>query len=265
MPVNRIIDAPAARLTPAKSSLATTFAITSSLFIALFIKSAPVLADTLLANSVYFDSEQTLNEVVNLSSQHDNEGIAKLIRNGHISDRTPEEQDIVVLISSSTPESPTEFRFLRGPTTFWTLGRNVATFAKPIPIPTPLPTPTTESTPLPAEPSLPTKPSPPSSKQHNQQNKNHARFDDDRGKRIWHRVDGKWKWYPVNNRHVTGWPAATLPAPAANPRVSPIPVRVLPASSPLPTPTPLIMNEGTNLYNSDRTQPFKNYGKPVGQ
>jgi hypothetical protein len=27
----------------------------------------------------------------------------------------------------------------------------------------------------------------------------------------------------------------------------------------------LIMNEGTSLYNSDFTQPFKNYRKPAGQ
>ena len=53
--------------------------------------------------------------------------------------------------------------------------------------------------------------------------------------------------------------------PAANPRVSPSPATALPASSPRPTPTPLIMNEGTNLYNSDSTQPFKNYRKPAGQ
>ena len=111
MQVNRIIDAPVARLTQTKSSLAATFVITRSLFIALFITSAPVFADTLVVGSVYFDSEQTLKEVINLSAQHDNEGIAKLIKNGHISDRTREEQDIVVLISGSTPESPAEFRF----------------------------------------------------------------------------------------------------------------------------------------------------------
>jgi hypothetical protein len=251
--MKRIVDAPVARLTRSKSSLAATFAITRSLFIAFFITSAPVLADTLVVGSVYFDSEQTLNEVINLSSQRDNEGIANLIKNGHISDRTREEQDIVVLIGSSTPESPTEFRFLNGPTTFWTLAKNVTNFAKPIP------TPTTESTPLATESSIS------SSKQHNQQNENKTRFDDDRGRRIWHQVDGKWKWYPDNNRHLTGRPAATLPVPAANPRVSPSPVATLPASSPRPTPTPLIMNEGANLYNSDRTQPFKKYRKPAGQ
>jgi hypothetical protein len=196
MKVNRLIVASVARLTQMKLSLAATSVITKSLFIALFLTSVPVFADTLVVGSMYFDSEQTLKEVINLSAQHDNEGIAKLIQNGHISDLTREEKDIVVLISGSTPESPAEFRFLNGPTTYWTLTKNVTNFAKPIPTPTPLPTPTPESTPLPTE--SPT----PSSKQHNRQNENNAPFDDDNGKRIWHQVDGKWKWYPANKRQV---------------------------------------------------------------
>ena len=223
--------------------------ITRSSFIALFITSVPVFADTLVVGSIYFDSEQTIKEVINLSAQHDNEGIAKLIQDGHISDLTREEKDIVVLISGSTPESPTEFFFLNGSTPFWTLTKNVTNFAKPTP--TPLPTLTLEATPLPTE--SPT----PSSKQHNRQNEINAPFTSDKGKRIRHQVDGKRKW----SRHVTGWPAAaTRPTPTANPRVSPSP-----AAAPRPTPTPLIMNEGTPLYNSDFTQPFKNYRKPAGQ
>jgi hypothetical protein len=198
MKVNRLIVASVARLTQMKLSLAATSVITKSLFIALFLTSVPVLADTLVVGSMYFDSEQTLKEVINLSAQHDNEGIAKLIQNGHISDLTREEKDIVVLISGSTPESPAEFRFLNGPTTYWTLTKNVTNFAKPIPTPTPLPTPTPtpESTPLPTETPKP------SSKQHNRQPENNAPFDGDNGKRIWHQVDGKWKWYPANSRHV---------------------------------------------------------------
>jgi hypothetical protein len=196
MKVNRLIVASVARLTQMKLSLAAMSVITKSLFIALFLTSVPVFADTLVVGSMYFDSEQTLKEVINLSAQHDNEGIAKLIQNGHISDLTREEKDIVVLISGSTPESPAEFRFLNGPTTFWTLTKNVTNFAKPIPTPTPLPTPTPESTPLATESPTPT------SKQHNRQNENNTPFDDDNGKRIWHRVDGKWKWYPANKRQV---------------------------------------------------------------
>ena len=173
--------------------------IAKFLFIALFITSVPVFADTLVVGSVYFDSVQTLKEVIKLSAQHDNEGIAKLIENGHISNQTGEEMDVVVLTSGSTPESPAEFRFLNGPTTYWTLTRNVTNVAKPIatstPVPTPTPTATPEPTPVPAESPRPT------SKQHHRQHKSNAPFDDDNGKRIWHQVDGKWKWYPANKHH----------------------------------------------------------------
>jgi hypothetical protein len=198
MKVNRTSVSSVARLTQTKLSLPATFAITTSLFIALFITSAPVFADTLVVGSVYFDSEQTLKEVINLSTLHDNEGIAKLIQNGHISDQTREEKDIVVLISGSTPESPAEFRFLNGPTTYWTVTKNVTNLAKPLPTSTPVPTPTSTPTPAPTESATPA----PTSEHHRRQHESNAPFDDDNGRRIWHQVDGKWKWYPANSRHV---------------------------------------------------------------
>jgi hypothetical protein len=68
-----------------------------SLFIALFITSGPVFADTLVVGTVYFDSAQILQEVIKLSAQGDNDGIAKLIENGHISKPTEDEIDIVTL------------------------------------------------------------------------------------------------------------------------------------------------------------------------
>ena len=198
MKVNRSSVSSVARLTQTKLSLPATFAITRSLFIALFITSAPVFADTLVVGSVYFDSEQTLKEVINLSTLHDNEGIAKLIQNGHISEQTREEKDIVVLISGSTPESPAEFRFLNGPTTYWTVTKNVTNLAKPLPTSTPVPTPTSTPTPAPTESATPA----PTSEHHRRQHESNAPFDDDNGRRIWHQVDGKWKWYPANSRHV---------------------------------------------------------------
>jgi hypothetical protein len=288
---NRIVDAAFARFTQVKSlPAAAAFALTRTLFLALLITSAPAFADTLIVGSVYFDSEETFNEVISLSLQHDNEGIAKLIENGHVSDRTQEDLDIVVLTNASTPDSPTEFRFLNGSTTFWTLANNITNLPKPLPTatpaprstpaplstPSPLPTPTPLSTPAPDSTPLATKTLPPSSQQHNRQRVNNTRLDDDHDKRIWHQVDGKWKWYPVTNRHVTSWSVATLPVHPAKPRSgslrgnsgasrSPSRPATLPASSARPTPTPLIMNEGTNLYNSDRTQPFKDDRKPAGQ
>jgi len=170
------------------------------LFIALFITSAPVFADTLVAGSVYFDSVQTLNEVNKLSAQHDNEGIAKLTENGHISKQTGGEMDIVVLLSGSTPDDPAEFRFLNGPTTYWTLTRNVANLTRPIETSTPVPTATRTLEPKPTP--VPTESPTPTSKHYQRKHKSNAPFDDDNGRRIWHQVDGKWKWYPANKHDV---------------------------------------------------------------
>jgi hypothetical protein len=172
--------------------------ITKSLFVALFITSIPALADTLLVGSVYFDSVQTFNEVIRLSAEHDNEGIAKLIENGHVSNKTDADIDIVVLTSGSTPESPAEFRFLNGPTTYWTLTSNVTNFTRPISSSTPVPTPT----PTPEPTGVPSESPTPTAKHHQRQHESNAPFDDDNGQRIWHRVEGKWKWYPANKHHI---------------------------------------------------------------
>ena len=172
---------------------------TKLLFIALLFTAVPVFADTLLVRSVYFDSMQTLNEVMELSAQHDNEGIAKLINGGHVSSQTGSDMDIVVLVMGSTPDSPAEFRFLNGPTTYWTLTKNVTDPAKPIATPAPpppLPTPTVQPTSVAAE--SPT----PALKQSRRRQENLSPLDDDNGRRIWHQVDGQWKWYPANRHHV---------------------------------------------------------------
>src|SRR6267143_2998857 len=170
------------------------------LFIALFITFAPVFAYTLVAGSVYFDSVQTLNEVNKLSAQHDNEGIAKLTENGHISKQTGGEMDIVVLLSGSTPDDPAEFRFLNGPTTYWTLTRNVANLSRPIEASTPVPTATRALEPIPTP--VPTESPTSTSKHYQRKHESNAPFDDDNGRRIWHQVDGKWKWYPANKHDV---------------------------------------------------------------
>ena len=172
--------------------------IAKSLFIALFITSVPVFADTLVAGSVYFDSLQTLEEVIKLSAQRDNDGIAKLIADGHVSKQTAAEMDIVVLASGSTPEDTSEFHFLNEPTTYWTPTRNVTNSTRTIPTSALVPTssPTQEPTPLPAE-------SPTRTPKHIQRrHESNAPFDDDNGQRIWHQVDGKWKWYLASKHHV---------------------------------------------------------------
>jgi hypothetical protein len=196
--------------------------INKSLFIALFISSGPVLADTLVVDSVYFDSAQTLNEVIRLSAQHDNEGIARLIENGHVSNRTAADIDIVVLTSGSTPESPAEFRFLNGPTTYWTLTKNVTNFTRPISSSTPVPTQaaTPQSTPTSApQPTPVAAESPkPAAKHYQRQHESNAPYDNDNGQRVWHRVDGKWKWYFANKHHV---PVKKESPPDNAPRANP--------------------------------------------
>ena len=186
------------------------FMITKSLFIALFITSMPVFADTLVVGSVYFDSLQTLNEVIKLSTEHNNEGIARLIENGHVSNQTATEMDIVVLITGATPESPAEFRFLNGPTTYWTVTKNITGGAKALSTATPAPTPVSASTPA----ESPT----PIIKNHRSQNESDVPLDDDHGRRIWHQVDGKWKWYPAKRQHV---PVKKAAPPGEVPMVKP--------------------------------------------
>ena len=192
------------------------------LFIASFITSVPAFADTLLQGSVYFDSLQTLSEVNKLSAQHDNDGIAKLAENGHIRPQIATDMDIVVLLSGTTPEDPAEFRFLNGPTTYWTLTKNVANLTKPIAVSTPTSEPIAAASPLPtATPTLesettesPTE----TSKHYHRQRESNASSDDDNGRRIWHKVDGKWKWY-LANKH-PGAAKKALPAgetPHSNP------------------------------------------------
>jgi hypothetical protein len=178
------------------------------LFIASFITSVPVFADTLLVGSEYFDSLQTLSEVNKLSAQHDNDGIAKLAENGHIRPQIATDMDIVVLLSGTTPKDPAEFRFLDGPTTYWTLTKNVANLSKPIAVSTPTPGPIAAATPRPtATPTLESAPAPTesptaTSKHYQRQHESNASFDDDNGRRIWHKVDGKWKWYLASKHPV---------------------------------------------------------------
>jgi hypothetical protein len=111
--------------------------VTKFLFIALCITSVPVFADTLEGGTVYFDSEDTLNEVIKLSAQHDNEAIAKLIQNGHVRNQRSADTNIIILTTEPTPESPAEFRFVNGSTTYWTLTKYVTNVTTLVPEATP--------------------------------------------------------------------------------------------------------------------------------
>src|ERR1700758_2079425 len=151
------------------------------LFIASFITSVPVFAETLVQGSMYFDSLQTLSEVSKLSAQHDNDGIAKLAENGHIRPQIATDMDIVVLLSGTIPEDPAEFRFLDGPTTYWTLTKNVANLSKPIAVSTPTPGPIAAATPWPTSTPksapAPTESSTATTKHYQRQHESDAPFD----------------------------------------------------------------------------------------
>jgi hypothetical protein len=171
-----------------------------SLLITLSFTSERVFADTLVSGSIYFDSQKMLEEVVQLSVEKENESILKLINNGHVSQKTNFDQDIVVLTSGLTPESPAQFRFLTGPTTYWTLTKFVIKSVEPTPTPTP-------------ERSLSL-----TAQRKNRESESDAPPDDDNGQRIWHKVDGKWRWYP---RHPGTVKKSVPPGGAAQEGASP--------------------------------------------
>jgi hypothetical protein len=171
-----------------------------------FLLSIPVLPDTLVSGSVYFDSQNTLAEVVKLSAAKDNESILKLINDGHVSQPTDTNKDIVVLTTGLTSESPAEFRFLNEPTTYWTLTKFVNKEAVVEPTPTPMPEQPTTLTatpePIATATATPERMTRPTKKRHRRESENNDPTDDDHGQRIWHKVDGKWKWQPAHRKPV---------------------------------------------------------------
>ncbi len=188
----------------------------------LFATSTPLFADTLLSGSIYFDSQKTLEEVVKLSAAKDNESILKLINGGHVTQQTEATKDIVILTTGLTSESPAEFRFTSEPTTYWTLTKFVTRESvveptpTPAPEPSPIPAETSEraSTPAPAE--TPERAPSRTEKRHLRDSENNDPTDDHNGQRIWHKVDGRWKWYPAHRKPEK----KALPADQ-NPRLEP--------------------------------------------
>jgi hypothetical protein len=145
--------------------------------LALVTLSTPVLGETLVSGAIYFDSENTLLEVQDLIKEGNQDGLARLFKGNHISDKLPANMDIVVLFSDSNPEGKAEFHFINNPTTYWTFSKYIKTdaskttptpFLPPVPnstlpanLPssliapsTPIPIPTPTSTPTPTPKSL---------------------------------------------------------------------------------------------------------------
>jgi hypothetical protein len=149
---------------------------------------APALGDVLMEGAIYCDSAATLSEMVNLARAGDNQGLAKLIASKHVESKALKDTPVKVLVRGKEPDSPLEFAFAGSPSTYWTLSRWVTpeqTEAPSSPSPTPSPTH------VPAAPNRAAK----SSRGEATQEETPP-FDDQDGRIIWHKVDGKWKWRP---------------------------------------------------------------------
>jgi hypothetical protein len=198
-------------------------------------------SETLISGAIYFDSENTLQEVVKLSELRDNAALGQLVASHHVSPKTTENQDIRIYLAGPNPESPAEFRFTNNPTTYWTLTKfiegirvtpnptNSETAFTPVVIPSPTPnstpTPTPTPTPIPTpspksvvanaeREGLPgEESSPPPLRKHRRvkeerYSSSHPPSNDDEvpnDRKVWHLVNGHWKWYEKRSNA----PAAT--------------------------------------------------------
>ena len=209
------------------------------------------LGETLVSGAIYFDSENTLQEVLKLSDAKDNTALGQLVESHHVSVKTTEPTTIQIYLAGPNPESPAEFRFINNPTTYWTLTKfiegirvtpnaapNSTTFMpvvlpSPTPNPTPTPTPTPIPTPIPKSvvtsiaerEGLPgAEDSPTPLRKHRrarEHSSSHPPSNDDEvpnDQKVWHLVNGRWKWYVKRPE-----------APSASPAPRALPVQPAPA------------------------------------
>jgi hypothetical protein len=151
----------------------------------------PLFADALASGSVYFDSEQTYEEVKRLAAQGDNEGISKLIADRHVSQPVPNDVEVSVITSGQAPDGLVEFRFQNGATPYWSLAKWVRPSSPGVPVlePVPSPNPSQASRDLPVA-----TPSPLGVPSHSHRVVHHGKR---RMHRYWHLVNGHLYWSPV--------------------------------------------------------------------
>jgi hypothetical protein len=236
--------------------------------LSLVIFSTPVFGETLASGAIYFDSENTLQEVFRFSGEADNAALGRLIASHHVSDKLPENADIFLYLAGPNPESPAEFRFINNPTTYWTLTKfiqgirvapsatdvNIPVVAIPTPTPNVLPNATPTPTPLPSptptpksavasaereEPSDSETSPPPLLRKHHARVKLKERppsTDDDvpDSEKVWHQVNGHWKWY--QKRHEVRRALAPTESFPPSPAVPVLPN--VPTAAAIPTPLP---------------------------
>jgi hypothetical protein len=210
------------------------------------------LSETLVSGAIYFDSENTLREVLRLSELKDNNALGQLVASHHVSEKIVDNTDIQLYLAGPNPESPAEFRFVNNPTTYWTLTKFIegirvtpnpnseAAFTpvvipSPTPnsTPTPTPTPTLTSTPTPTptpksvvalaeREGTPDPENPPPPRKHHRTREHfsssHPPSNDDEvpnDRKVWHTVNGHWKWYVKR-------PEENVPTAVPVPRALPV-------------------------------------------
>lgn len=207
--------------------------------IPILLSPAAANAQALLAGSEYYDSFDTIAQVVILKAAHNEAGRDYLMREGHILPGSSASLPIIVIARGTEPTSGCEFRFPDYPRTYWTFTENIATLeelkgeaqASSSPEPSPVPAasvspekviaspspspliapPTPEPTAVVVEAMLSPSPSPspsPKKKKQKKQTTEHGAIE-------WHKVDGQWKWRPLDRSQFKGWEAGAK-APSGN-------------------------------------------------
>jgi hypothetical protein len=146
----------------------------------------PLFADALVSGSVYFDSEQTYEEVKRLAAQGDNEGISKLIADRHVSQPIPNDVEVSVITSGQVPDGLVEFRFQDGTTPYWSLAKWVKPSSPGVPAPEPA------ASPNPGQEASRELPAATPSRSHHVTHHSKRRMH-----RYWHMVNGHLYWSPV--------------------------------------------------------------------
>jgi hypothetical protein len=201
--------------------------------IPILLSPVAVNAQALLAGSEYYDSFETIAQVVILKAAHNEAGRDYLVREGHILPKSEASLPIIVIARGSEPESGCEFRFPAYPRTYWTFTENIATLeelkgeaqASPSPEPSPVPAASVSPEKVIASPSpspliAPPTPEPtavvveatpspsPKKKKQKKQTTEHGAIE-------WHKVNGQWKWRPLDRSQFKGWEAGAK-APSGN-------------------------------------------------
>lgn len=158
-------------------------------------------AQALLAGSEYYDSFQTLAQVVIMQAAGNQAGRDYLVSEGHILPKNEQSLAVILIARGTDPQSGAEFRFPAYPRTYWTFSENIATaeelHADPSPSPSPvIATPTPTPSPRPVARKKTPKP----------------------GAIQWHLVDGRWKWRPLEPHNFKGVaPGSHAPAGESGP------------------------------------------------